>query len=361
MIVAIVVFFTGLAIAGGTILSAVRNFVVPRSQQDRLSRVVFGVTRLLFRALTQVAAANLYRRRDNILAFYAPISLLMLLPVWYSLVVLGYTCMFWAVGVSDWLDALRQSGSSLLTLGFAPVDGLAQTILAFTEATLGLMLVALLIAYLPSMYNAFQRRELAVTMLEVRAGSPPWAINMLERYHRIHGFDRLGEVWESWEQWFAEIEESHTSLPALNFFRSPVSDRSWVTAAGAVLDAAALTRSTLDLPADPRADLCVRAGYLALRRIADFFGFPYNPNPHFPDAPISISRAEYDAVWDRLASEGIPLKADREQAWCDFAGWRVNYDTVLLALAELTQAPIAPWSSDRAPIQFRNYFNTHRR
>ena len=361
MIVSIIVFLIGLAITVGTILSAVRNFVVPRSQQDRVSRTVFRVMRFLFRKLIQIAAPNSYRRRDNILAFFAPISLLMLLPVWYSLVMLGYAGMFWAVGVSDWRIAIRESGSSLLTLGYAPVDGVVQTLLSFSEAAIGLMLIALLIAYLPSMYSAFQRRELAVTLLEVRAGSPPWAINMLERYHRIHGFNRLGETWETWEQWFSEIEESHTSLPALNFFRSPTSERSWVTAAGTVLDAAALTRSTLDIPADPRADLCIRAGYLALRRIADYFNFPYNAEPKFPDQPISISHEEFDTVYDRLANEGIPLKADREQAWRDFAGWRVNYDTVLLAIAELTEAPIAPWTSDRAPIQFRNYFRQHRR
>lgn len=360
IVISILVFLIGLAVTLNTLMSAIGTFVVPRSHQDRLTRVVFSITRIIFQGLSHVVAANSYRQRDRILAFYAPVSLLALLPVWYALVAIGYTCMFWAIGVPTWFEAFRESGSSLLTLGFAPMEDLPQTILGLSEAVIGLMLVALLIAYLPSMYNAFQRRELAVTLLEVRAGSPPWAINMLERFHRIHGMDRLSEMWTTWEQWFSEIEESHTSLPALNFFRSPTSDRSWVNAAGAVLDAAALTRSTLDLPADPQADLCIRAGYLALRRIADFFNFPYNADPHFPDVPISISRAEYDAVCDRLTAEGIPLKVDRDQAWRDFAGWRVNYDAVLLALAELTQAPLAPWSSDRAPIQFKSFFHKRR-
>ncbi len=184
---------------------------------------------------------------------------------------------------------------------------------------------------------------------------------MIERFHRIHGLDRLNEMWTSWEQWFAEIEESHTSLPALNFFRSPTADRSWVTAAGAVLDAAALTRSTLDVPKDPRADLCIRSGFLALRRISDFFNFPYNPDPRFPENPISISRNEFNEVCDRLASQGVPLKSDREQAWLDFAGWRINYDETLLALAELTQAPLAPWSSDRVPLYSRDFFRRRNR
>jgi hypothetical protein len=76
--------------------------------------------------------------------------------------------------------------------------------------------------------------------------------------------------------------------------------------------------------------------------------FSVTPNPHFPQDPISISRSEFDAVYDRLAAKGVPLKPDRDQAWLDFAGWRVNYDPVLLALADLTMAPPAPWSSDRS-------------
>lgn len=182
----------------------------------------------------------------------------------------------------------------------------------------------------------------------MRAGSPPSAIELISRYRRIHGFDHLGDLWTSWEVLFADIEESHTSLGALAFFRSPRSGRSWITAAGAVLDAAALAASTLDIPRDPRAELCIRAGYLALRYIADYFRIPYHPDPHYPDEPISIDRAEFDAACDLLAEGGVPLKADRDQAWRDFVGWRVNYDTVLLALCTLTRAPWAPWSPDRA-------------
>jgi hypothetical protein len=147
--------------------------------------------------------------------------------------------------------------------------------------------------------------------------------------------------------WFADIEESHTSLAALVFFRSPQPDHSWVTAAGAVLDAAAIAASTLDIPRDAQADLCLRAGYLALRRIADFFKVPHNSDPQ-PGDPISISREEYEAACEQLANSGVPLKPDRDQAWRDYAGWRVNYDTVLLALAAITAAPYAPWSSDRS-------------
>jgi hypothetical protein len=339
------VFILGLAIVAGTLYSAIETFVLPRSANDPLTRVVFLSIRRLFDLRTKRARS--YEERDRIMAFYAPIGLLSLPPVWLILILLGYMGMFWASGVPSWRDAFATSGSSLLTLGFMPLVDLPKQMLAFSEATIGLGLVALLIAYLPTMYAAFSRREAAVTMLEVRAGSPPSAVQMIERYHRIHGLDRLHEQWTTWEMWFADIEESHTSLAALSFFRSPRPEHSWLTAAGAVLDTAALVNSTLDVPHDPQADLCIRAGYLALRHIADFFRIPYNGNPK-PDDPISISRQEFDAVCDDLNGEGIPLKTDREQAWRDFAGWRVNYDTVLLALAGLTMAPYAPWSSDRS-------------
>jgi hypothetical protein len=213
---------------------------------------------------------------------------------------------------------------------------------------IGLMLVALLIAYLPTIYGAFSRREAVVAQLEVRAGSPPSAVDMILRFHRLHHMDTLAGLWEPWEIWFLDIEETHTSIGAVSFFRSPQSDRSWVTAAGAILDCAAIRLSTLDLPTDPRPALCLRAGYIALRRLADFFRMPYDPNPR-PDDPISVEQGEFDEAYDRLKAAGVPVKPDRAQCWRDFAGWRVNYDTVLLELASLLMVPAAPWSSDRSP------------
>lgn len=346
-----IVFIVGLSIVVRTVFSAVQTFVVPRSARDKLTTLVFRFARRIFDI--PLRKTTTYEQRDRIMAYFAPIGLLMLPPVWLILVAAGFTLMYWAIGnVGSFEQAIKVSGSSLLTLGYAAPSDLPDTALMFSEAAIGLVLVALLISYLPTMYGAFQRRESAVTMLEVRAGSPPSAVEMILRYNRIHGLDRLNAVWPQWEAWFADIEESHTSLVALVFFRSPQPDHSWVTAAGAILDAAALTRSTLDVPTDPQADLCLRAGYIALRRIADYFRVPYHQNPR-PGDPISVSREEFDQACDQLAAANVPLKADRQQAWRDFAGWRVNYDTVLLALAAITMAPFAPWSSDRSLLPAR--------
>ena len=345
-ILRILVFLLGLAIVARAVFSAIQTFVLPRSANDRLSRMVFNVIFGVFRLLLRKTST--YEQRDRIMAFLAPIGLLTLIPIYLILIFFGFAAMYWALGnVGTVEQALKVSDSSIVTLGYAAPGDLADGLLMFAEAATGLILVAVLIAYLPTMYSAFQRREQAVTLLEVRAGSPPSAIELIQRYRRIHGLDGLNILWVQWEQWFADIEESHTSLAALVFFRSPQPDHSWITAAGAILDAAALVRSTVDVPRDAQADLCIRAGYLALRRIADYFQIPHNAKPQ-PGDPISISRVEFDAAYDELAQGGVPLIADRDRAWRDFSGWRVNYDTVLLALAAITMAPYAPWSSDRS-------------
>ena len=269
-------------------------------------------------------------------------TLIIVLIYWIVLVALGYAAMFWAIGVGGAAEAIDLSGSSVLTLGIARSTLPGADLLSFTEAILGLILIALLISYLPTIYGAFSRRELLVDLLEVRADTPPSSVVMLTRFERLRGLDALHEMWERWEQWFSELGESHTSLPVLVFYRSPKAEHSWVNAAGAIMDTAALQASTLDMPGDVQADLTIRAGYLALRRIADFFGIRYEANPRQLD-PTSISREKYDRAVAVLEASGVPLKPDREQAWRDFNGWRVNYDAVLVALARLTMSPPSWW------------------
>ena len=344
-----VVFLLGLALVIGTFFSALSTFVLPRSARSQLNRALFGLLRQVFKKL--IRFAKTFVQKDAIFAYYAPIGLMLLVPTWYMLMTIGYAAMYWGLGVGDFLTDIRLSGSSLLTLGFATSENLLVNLLVFSEATLGLILVALLIAYLPTMYSAFSRREEFVNLLEVRAGDPPSSVEMLLRFNRIHGLERLAEYWSSWEVWFADLEESHTTLPMLVFFRSPRGNQSWITAAGTILDCAALTLSSLDVTYTPAAALCIRAGFLSLRRISDYFGIPYPLDPHFPQVPISIRRVEFEAVLDQLKEAGLPLKADREQAWQDFAGWRVNYDHTLLALCSLVMAPPAFWSSDRVASQ----------
>lgn len=343
-----------LALLGGmigivfTIGSALRTFVLPRAENTLISRFVFDSIYRLF--LISLWRAKTYEQRDRALAFFIPVTLFILPIVYLGLAILAYTPIYWALGSPSLYDALWLSGSSLLTLGYAPLplDDIPVMVLSFSQAALGMILVALLIAYLPTIYSAFSQREKQVALLEVRAGSPPSGVVLISRVYRNRGdAEYLTEVWDRWEQWFAEIEENHTSLVALVFLRSPLPERHWVTAAGAVLDAAALMASVVDVPRPVENPLMIRAGYVALRRIAEFFGIPFDPSPN-PDDPISITREEFDEACDELLANGVPLKSDRDQAWRDYAGWRVNYDRPLIGLARLTAAPYAPWSSDRS-------------
>lgn len=336
----VLVFAIGLFVVARALSSAIRVFVLPRASNEPIARIVFTWMRRLFEV---VIRGKPYAFRDRVLAYFAPVSLLLLPVVWLSLVLAGYSAIFWAFGVDSPGDALRVSGSSLFTLGFAPTAGTAEDVAAFSEAGIGLLLLALLISYLPTMYASFSRRELAVNLLEIRADSPPSAIAMIQRFHRLGRMDHFHAQLELWETWFADIGETHTSLAALAFFRSPQRDHSWVNAAGAIMDGAALYRSVVDVPKDIQADLTIRAGYLTLRRIADFFRVTYEREPG-PDTPCSISEEDFGIACDELAASGVPLRADRAQAWRDFRGWRINYDQTLLALARLTMAPPAHWN-----------------
>lgn len=327
------------------VLAAIKTFILPRPAQVGVIRAVFIGVRFLFDFRTRRSES--YAERDRQMALYAPVALFLVPIVLLAIILIGYMLLFWSLGGFTFGDAFRLSGSSLLTLGNYTSDRTAVKMLEFSAALLGLILVALLIAYLPTMYAAFTRRETQVELLEVRAGSPPSPWEMIGRSHRTGELGQMREVWNDWQRWFAEIEESHTSLPALTFFRSPRPDLSWITAAGVVLDAASLMLSAVDIPWEPHAAFCIRSGYLALRQIAASFDIPFNPDPMTGD-PIAITREEFERAVQELVEQGVPMRADVERAWRDFAGWRVNYDAVLIPLAGLTMAPYAPWSSDRS-------------
>ncbi len=328
--------------------AAIRTFVLPRGASVMFTRIISRSSRIVFDLIARPARS--YEQRDRVMALYAPLTLLLFPTIWLACVFGAFAAMFWSFESVAWSEAVRLSGSALFTLGFDTPRHLGPMFLGFLEAALGLGLLALLISYLPTIYGSFSRREIAVGQLAVRAGTPPSAPEMIIRAHRTGFAERLDPLWQQWELWFVEIEETHTSTGILSFFRSPNPHRSWVTSAGAVLDAAALRLALLDIDWTPDAATCIRAGYLSLRAIADLFSVPYDPNPA-PDDPISVTRSEFFEVYEQLVAAGVPVKPDREQAWRDFAGWRVNYDAVLLTLAGLVMAPYAPWSSDRSPAR----------
>lgn len=356
------------AVMGGVVVVAfvlsamVRTVVVPRGERVWLSVMVFGVTRLLFAPFAK--ESHTYERRDRVMARYAPTALLMLPIVWAFGIMGGFTPIFWGIGVDSWRDAFLISGSSFTTLGFRTAPGTAPMEAAIVEGLLGLGLVALLISFLPTIYSHFSRRETTVAKLFIRAENQAGQadpVTLLIRSHDFGGLSRLDSVWVEWDQWFVELSESHRSFPALNFFRSPDPDRSWVTGAGISLDLAAIYLSAVNITINPQAALLIRSGFLSLRSLCDYFDIPYDPDPD-PADPISVTRGEFDVEIDRLVTAGVPVHADRDRIWRDYAGWRVNYDGPLTHLADFTMAPYQAWVSDRSvrfrPTMMRNHRST---
>ena len=348
----------GVLITMAVLDAAIRTFVVPRGTVVMLTAVVFIGVRQLFRPFAPASAS--YERRDRALALYGPITLLTLPAVSILLIFLAFAFLFVGVEQHGWRSAFVTSGSSLVTLGFERPPDLPSVSLALLEAAIGLGLLGLVIAYLPTIYNTFSRREVAVTDLSIRAGTPPTPAEWLIRAQRTGFLTEMDRYWETWMTWFTEVQETHTSYGALVFFRSPNPNRNWVTAAGVVLDTASLRLAVCDIPWSPAAPLCIRAGYVALREIAAFFGYEFVDDPE-PDDPISVARDEFDEVYDTLKAAGVPVHADRAQAWRDFVGWRVNYDQVLHALAALVDAPYTPWVSDRSPARPARRYRLGRR
>ncbi len=344
----LVAFGAGAAVTLWTINQALRSFVLPRSDRAFLTlstfKTIYAFYKLRFTPNTRFA------QRDRLLAMLSPVAMFVLPLVWLALMIAGYAAMYWAINPALTLrEVTILSGSSLMTLGFAFQDSMPMVVLAFTQAALGMMLIALLIGYLPTMYSAFSQREIMVTKLETYAGSPPDPVEIIRRMDYIGMLDQPDDMrtfWREWQTWFVQIEENHTTLAPMNFFRSPKPDRHWLVAAGALLDCGAIIASSVDTPRAGQSGLVIRSGYLSLRTIADYFLMDYDPNPK-PGDPISVTRAEFEMALDRLEEGGIPIRADRDSCWDHFSGWRVNYDSVLLGLAKLTYAPYGIWSSDR--------------
>ena len=138
----------GLFIIYRTFVSAVRTFILPRAAPDFITRVVFATSRRFFNLRIRLFAKS-YEDKDRIMAIYAPFTLVLFPPVWLTLMTLGYTLIYWGIGTHSLSEAFLLSGSSILTLGFAPAETLLLRFLAFSEATIGLIFVAILISYLP--------------------------------------------------------------------------------------------------------------------------------------------------------------------------------------------------------------------
>ena len=330
----------GVVLVVTTLSAAIRSFVLPRNEVVRLNVWVFMGFRVIFDAAAKTA--NSYERRDRIMAHYAPVALVALPVIWEALVSLGYTGMYWAVGEGDWLHCYQLSGSSLLTLGTIDDFSLIGGVLTYSEAALGLLLLTLLLSYLPTIYQAFARREATVAQLELRAGTPPTAAALLGWLNHDGSVQNDDGQWGEWEKWFVDIEESHTSLPILSFFRSPQPGRSWVTAGGLILDTAALLFAAVDGPQPRQAQITFKAGCLALNRVYRFFDTKAGAEPEnlMPEGEIAEpGRLEFDQACQLLAEKGLKICDDRTAAWQQYRELRSRYAKALQFLGRLLMAP----------------------
>ncbi|GAC1377830.1 MAG: hypothetical protein NVSMB30_25470 [Hymenobacter sp.] len=330
----------GLVLVITTLSAAIRSFILPRNEVVLMNVGVFLGIRVLFDVAARLA--NSYERRDKIMAHYAPVALVALPVAWEALVSLGYTSMFWALGEGNWTRCYQLSSSSLLTLGSTNTHHLGIAVLGYSEATLGLLLLTLLLSYLPAIYQAFSRREATVALLELRAGTPPTASCLLGWLNHDGSVQNDDQQWADWERWFIEIEESHTSLPILSFFRSPQPGRSWVTSGGLILDTAALLFSVVDAPRPRQAEITFKAGCLALNRVYRFFNDKANSEPRSllpAEGDDDPDRAYFDRACQELTDRGLTLVADRSAAWAQYLELRSRYVAALAFMARLTMAP----------------------
>ncbi|MBV8196161.1 MAG: hypothetical protein JOY80_11620 [Candidatus Dormibacteraeota bacterium] len=339
-------FVLGFAIYALTIVSLVNTLVLPRQADSIIGRVI---TRIVRGTLTIVSAkVGSYERRDQILGYAGPVWLLTMLLSWLLMVWVSFALLMWpfSTGNASFGDALRLAGSGMFTLGFAtPGDG-APLVLTLAAAASGIGVVSLMIAFLPTLYGAFNRREVLVTLVEALAGSPAWGPEVLARQELIDNVSSLDGLYSRWADWAADVSESHTSYRTLIFLRSPSPLRSWVVALLAMLDAAALHLSLNPLTAPPTARWFMRMGIVALRELAATLGLPFNPDPK-PEDDVHLTREEFDEGVAILTRVGWKAERDLDAAWIHYRGWRVNYEQTAYAIAMLIDAPPAPWSGPR--------------
>ena len=289
------------------------------------------------------------RRREKSLGLFGPLSLLILLGVWAFGLILGYALLLWAASSKLTTPAesntfstyLYLSGVTFFTLGYgdiAPVFPLGR-LLAVIEAGNGIGLLAIVISYLPILYQAFSRREASISLLDARAGSPSSAVELLRRHRAQDGFDDLNRLLSEWERWSAELLESHLSYPVLCYFRSQHDNQSWLRALTTVLDTCALVMVGIDGGPVWQARMTFAIARHAVVDIAQVF----RTAPSAPEAcDARLSSAELSRLRGILAENGIRLPAgeDTERRLSEL---RMMYEPYVFALAEWLMMPLPPW------------------
>jgi hypothetical protein len=344
-----VAFTVGLVLLLTTWRSVIGTLIVPRPIKSRISRYSGQGTVQLFSIIC--GPLRSYRARDRVLAWQAPMSLFVRLAIWVALFLLSYTLMLLPLARGHAGTSFSEAGSAVFTLGYADPRQVAGTAIVYVAAFSGLVVVALQIGYLPTLYAAFNRREAQVTLLVSRAGAPAWGPELLVRTRyglaELDGSADMSELYRIWERWAADVAESHCTHLTLCWLRSPRAEVNWLISLLSVMDAAALQLSLSPsmVPA-LRARQLLRMGFSCLNQIAQATSLPVIEDAD-PDSEIALTFEEFGQAVQMLQSVGYPVEVTAEQAWPHFRGWRVNYESVAYALARMIDAPPALWSGPR--------------
>jgi hypothetical protein len=247
-------------------------------------------------------------------------------------------------------DAFLQAAAGLFTVGSVRTGGIQNPTTDIAAGAIWVVVVALQIGYLPTLYAAFNRRESLVALLESRSGVPAWGPEVLARHQLVGITDTLPEFYAAWEVWSADLAESHTTYPVLLLFRSPEPWLSWLVGLLSVLDAAAMHLALAPASAPSQARLCLRMGFTALHRIARTMRWEVDPDPN-PEGPIELTFQEFDEAVTMLKQTNFSMERTAKEAWPDFVGWRVNYENVAYRLAKQVTSPPAPWSGTRRHLR----------
>jgi hypothetical protein len=337
----------GLVILFAVLLEAFESIILPRrvTRRFRLTRLFYRMSWIPYRAFGRRLKSD--KTRESFFSYFGPMSLLLLLVFWAASMVVGFAFLFLAAGPPTetfkapihFADALYISGTNFFTLGLE--DAVPRTpstrFITVTEAGVGLGFLAVVIGYLPVIFQNFSKREVSVVLLDARAGSPPSATELLRRHTYHGGFQALENLFFEWERWSAELLESHLSYPVLCYFRSQHDNQSWLGALTAILDACALSIVGVEGACGKQAQLTFAVTRHAVVDLAQIFhATPSAPNPdRLPPADLARMRQV-------LTEASLKLRTgDREDK--QLRDLRAMYEPYVNALAEFLAIKLPPW------------------
>jgi hypothetical protein len=329
------------------VLDAFETIVLPRrvTRRFRLTKAFYQSTWLPWSAIARRMHGK--KRRESFLSFFGPLSLLALLTVWASGLILGFALLHWSLpsqlnvpgDTVTFITYLYMSGETFFTLGYGDVTPTASVgrMATVAEAGLGFGFLAVVIGYLPVLYQAFSRREVNISLLDARAGTPPSAAELLRRHSEGDNMAELGQLLNEWERWSAELMESHLSYPVLCWFRSQHDNQSWLASLTTVLDACALVIVGVDGASARQAQLTFAMARHAVVDLSQIF----NASPLAP--PVDRFPADEMALLRGvLLKAGIPLR-DGPEADRKLAELRRMYEPYVNSLSDYLMMPLPSW------------------